>query len=67
MTPPTAAELRSALDIIQRKAAEAEQRGREAEAQEQWVTAAAYRARELGLRDAVKLLTNCLNGELPNT
>lgn len=63
---PTAAEIRTALDIIYRLAIRDIRSVKESEDQEQWTTADAYRARECHLKDAYIVVEACLNGELPN-
>jgi hypothetical protein len=61
---PTTSELQTALSILRRKAMADAQCAREAEAQEQWTTADAYWARELGLRCAAELVHDCMEGIL---
>jgi len=66
---PTAAEIRTALDIIHRLAVRDTRRAMESEDRDgsaNHLAAEAYWARERHLKDAYIVVEACLNGELPN-
>jgi hypothetical protein len=63
---PTSSELRTALDILLRKAAFDGDLAREADERGDYTSAYAYRQRRDKLHASAKLMQDCLAGILPN-
>lgn len=63
--PPTADELRTALNILHRKAVQDYRTSIEYEKRGDFVVAQAYGRRDYDLMSAVALIIACLEGELP--
>lgn len=65
--PPTADELRLALNILHRKAVQDYRASIECEKRGEKLAAQAYGKRDYDLMSAVALIIACLEGELPGT
>jgi hypothetical protein len=64
---PTAAEMRAARDTLIRKAEFDGDLAREADERGDYTSGRAYRQRRDKLQAAAKLMSDCLDGILPNT